>query len=168
MEYVKDLFLTDSFLIKGYVKTGGRRLTTYLNSHAYRFIEVHDATMIGVSKGDRIVTARAMVHMREIILAHELIESAGDEILKRVSEPDQDRALVNLYFAGALPLEVSGKMLRRAYNRTDLGSQEFIVVTEPQVEGLNDKKPREFQLIEKAPYLIVNRDRIAYVFDYAP
>ena len=106
MEYVKDLFLTDTFLIKGYVKTGGRRLTTYLNSHGHQFIEVHDATLIGVSKGDRIVTARAMVNVREVILAHELIESAGDEILRRVSESESDRALVNLYFSGGLPLEV--------------------------------------------------------------
>jgi len=168
VEYVKDLFLTDSFLVKGYVKTDGRRLTTYLNSHDHRFIEVHDATMIGVSKGDRIVTARAMINIREVIAAHELIESAGDEILRRVSEPDAERALVNLYFSGGLPLEVSGKMLRRAYNRKDLGSQEFLVVTEPSVEGLADKKAREFKLLQKAPYLIVNRDRIAYVFDYSP
>lgn len=59
-------------------------------------------------------------------------------------------------------------MLRRAYNRKDLGSQEFLVVTEPSVEGLADKKAREFKLLREAPYLIVNRDRIAYVFDYSP
>lgn len=168
MEYVKDLFLTDSFLIKGYVKTGGRRLSTWLNNYKARFIEVHDATLVGVNQGDRIVTARAMINVDEILLANELIDSAGDHSLRALADGDKDRALVNLYFGGKLPLEVSGKMLKRAYNRTDLGEQDFLVVTEPSVEGLNAKKQREFAVLKRAAYLIVNRKRIAYVFDYSP
>lgn len=167
MEYVKDLFLTDSFLVKGYVKTGGKRLSTFLNSFEARFLEVHDATLIGVLQGDRIVTARAMINVREILLAHELIESAGDEMMRKLADPEKDKALVNLYFSGKLPIEVSGKMLKQAYNRKDLGSQDFLVVTEPSIEGLGDKRPREFSVLSKAPYLIVNRLRVAYVFDYS-
>lgn len=168
MEFVKDLFLTESFLIKGYVKTGGRRLTTFLNTTGGRFIEVHDATLVGVAQGDRIVTARAMVNLDEILIAHELIGSAGDDLLRRLAEPAKDRALVNLYLGGRLALEISGKMLRRAYNRTDLGEQRFLVVTDTAIEGLAGKKPREFAVLKRAPYLIVNRTRIAYVFDYSP
>lgn len=168
MEYVKDLFLTESFLVKGMVHNGGRRLSTYLNGVTAPFIEVHDATLIGVTQGDRIVTARAMIHRDEILVAHELIEAAGDDVLKRLSGRDGERALVNLYFGGRLPLEVSGKMLKRAYNRKDLGDQKFLVVTEPSIEGLGGKKAREFSVLTKAPYLIVNRDRVAYVFDYSP
>lgn len=167
MEYVKDLLLTDAFLIKGHVKTGGRRLTTYLNNHTSPFVEIHDVTMIGVTKGDRIVTARTMVRVNEILLAHELIESAGDESLRKVADPNADRTLVNLYLGGSLPIEVSGKMLKRAYNRRDLGQQDFLVVTEPSIEGLADKKAREFSVLKRAPYLAVNRNRIAYVFDYS-
>ncbi len=166
MEYVKDLFLTDSFLVKGYVKSGGRRLTTWLNTHEAPFIEVHDVTMIGVQQGDRIVTARAMLQVNEILLAHELIDAAGDTLLKKLSETEKERTLVNLYFSGRLPIEVSGKMLRRAYNRRDLGDQRFLVVTEPTIDGLTGKKAREFSVVKNAPYLIVNRDRIGYVFDY--
>jgi len=164
---VKDLFLTDSFLVKGYVKTGGRRLTTYLNSLSSRFLEVHDATMIGVQKGDRIVTARAMVSVEEVLLANELIESAGDEMMKSLADPEKDRTLVNLYFSGKLPIEVTGKMLRRAYNRSDLGEQDFLVVTEPSIDGLGSHKAREFSVLKQAPYVVVNRRRLAYVFDYA-
>jgi len=167
VEYVNDLFLTESFLVKGLVKGGGKRLSNFLNSVTAPFIEVLDATMIGVTQGDRIVTARAMIHRNEILLAHELIESAGDSTLKNLSSANEERALVNLYFSGRLPLEVSGKMLKRAYNRKDLGDQRFLVVTEPSIEGLGGKKAREFGVLAKAPYLIVNRDRIAYVFDYA-
>lgn len=168
MEYVKDLFLTESFLIKGLVRNGSQRLSTFLNSGTAPFIEVNDATLIGVTQGDRIVTARAMVHRNEILLAHELIEAAGDSTLKNLASKDEDRTLVNLYFSGRLPLEVSGKMLKRAYNRKDLGNQKFLVVTEPSIEGLGGKKAREFSVLTKAPYVIVNRDRIAYVFDYTP
>jgi hypothetical protein len=168
VEYVKDLFLTESFLVKGHVKTGNKRLTTWLNTVDQPFIEVHDATLIGVTQGDRIVTARAMVHRREILLAHELIDAAGDNMLKRMAGGTGERALVNLYFGGRLPIEVSGKMLKRAYNRKDLGDQPFIVVTEPSIEGLGGKKAREFGVLSKAPYLIVHRDRVAYVFDYSP
>lgn len=168
MEYVKDLFLTESFLIKGLVKNGGKRLSNFLNGGSAPFIEIHDATMIGVTQGDRIVTARAMIHRNEILIAHELIEAAGDATLKQFTAGGEERALVNLYFSGRLPLEVSGKMLKRAYNRKDLGEQRFLVVTEPAVEGLGGKKAREFAVLTRAPYLIVNRDRIAYVFDYSP
>ncbi len=168
MEYVKDLFLTESFLVKGLVKNGGKRLSTYLNSITAPFIEVHDATLIGVTQGDRIVTARAMIHRDEILLAHELIEAAGDQTLKTLSEAQDERTLVNLYFSGRLPLEVSGKMLKRAYNRKDLGDQRFLVVTDPSIEGLGGKKAREFSVLTRAKYLIANRDRIAYVFDYTP
>lgn len=168
MEYVKDLLLTDSFLVKGHVQTGGRRLSNWLNHQEKEFIEVSDATLIGVTQGDRIVTARAMISLREVLVAHELIEAAGDETMRALSKVDDERALVNLYFSGRLPLEVSGKMLKRAYNRKDLGSQRFLVVTDPSVEGLAGKKAREFAVIKRAPYLIVNRDRIGYVFDYSP
>lgn len=167
MEYVKDLFLTESFLVKGHVKTGGRRLSNWLNNQNLPFLEVHDATLIGVQQGDRIVTARAMVRMSEILVAHELIDSAGDEQLARLADAESDRTLVNLYFAGRLPIEVSGKMLRRAYNRRDLGDQEFLVVKDPSIEGLAGKKAREFSVLKRAPYLIVNRERLAYVFDYS-
>ncbi len=168
MDYVKDLFLTESFLVKGHVNTGGRRLTTFLNNMDRKFLEVHDATLVGVTQGDRIVTARAMINVDEILLANELIESAGDESLRQLSDTDGDRALVNLYFSGRLPIEVSGKMLKRAYDRADLGNQDFLVVTETSVEGLSNGKSREFSLIKRAPYLIVNRMRLAYVFDYSP
>ncbi len=167
MELVKDLFLTESFLVKGHVRTGGRRLSNYLNNLGRKFIEVHDATLVGVQQGDRIVTARAMISIDEILLAHELLESAGDETFKRMSDIEGDLALVNLYFGGRLPLEVSGKMRKKAYMRTDLGDQDFLIVNEPTVEGLAGKRPREFQLLKRTPYVIVNKRRIAYVFDYS-
>jgi len=168
VEYVKDLLLTESFLVKGYVQTGGKRLSTFLSDAKDPFIEVKDATLIGVTQGDRIVTARALIHRDEILIAHELIESAGDQTLRRLSNADDERVPVNLYFGGRLPLEVSGKMLKRAYNRRDLGHPKYLVVTEPAIEGLAGKKAREFSVLTKAGYLIVNRDRIAYVFDYSP
>ena len=167
MEYVKDLFLTESFLVKGYVKTGGRRLTTYLNNLKSSFLEVHDATLIGIQKGDRIVTARAMICVAEILLANELIEAAGDHMMKQLAEPEKDRAVVNLSFSGKLPIEVTGKMQSKAYNRNDLGAQDFLVVTEPSIDGLGSRKSREFSVLKRAPYVIVNRRRLAYVFDYS-
>jgi hypothetical protein len=167
LEYVKDLFLTESFLVKGYVNTGGQRLTTFLNNLRARFLEVHDATLIGVARGDRIVTARAMICVDEILLANELIESAGDQMMKQLADPDKDRALVNLYFSGRLPIEVTGKMPAKAYNRKDLGAQDFLVVTEPSIDGLGASKAREFSVLKRASYVIINRLRLAYVFDYS-
>lgn len=168
MEYVKDLFLTESFLVKGHVKTGGKRLTNFLNSVSTPFIEVNDATLIGLAHGDRIVTARAMVARNEILFAHELLESAGDDSQRQLADKDSDRAVVNVYIGGRMPIEVSGKMLRKAYQRKDLGTLEFLVMTEPVIEGLPTKRGREIALLKRLPYVAVNRSRIAYVFDYAP
>jgi hypothetical protein len=166
VEYVKDLFLTESFIVKGHVQTGGRRLTNFLNSLRQPFVEVHEATMIGVAQGDRIVTARAMIAVDEILLANELVEAAGDEGQKQLADLDGERAQVNVYLGGRLPIEVSGRMLKRAYVRTDLGDQNFLVVTEPRMEGLPASQGREMALLKRLPYVAINRRRIAYVFDY--
>jgi len=168
VEYVKDLFLTESFVVKGHVQTGGKRLTNYLNSLPHPFVEVNDATMVGVAQGDRIVTARAMLAVDEVLLAHELVESAGDGLQRQLSDLEGERALVNVYLGGKLPIEVSGRMLKRAYARSDLGDQDFLVITEPTIEGLPaGQGGREISLLKRLPYVAINRRRIAYVFDYA-
>jgi hypothetical protein len=150
------------------VKTGGKRLTNFLNGSDAPFVEVNDATLIGLAQGDRIVTARAMVARHEILFAHELLETAGDDTLRLLADNDTDRAVVNVYLGGRMPIEISGKMLRKAYQRKDLGPLDFLVMTEPVIEGLPNKRGRDVALLKRLQYVAVNRARIAYVFDYAP
>lgn len=166
MDFVKDLILTESFLIKGTVRTGERRLSTHLNSMSGPFVEVRDATMIGVNQGERIVSSRALIQSREILLAHELIDLAGDAVLKQLSEVGRERVLVSLYLGGKLPLEVSGKLLRGAYDRNDLGDRDFLVMIDPVIEGLSGHSEREFKTLLDVPYVIINRRRVAYLFDF--
>lgn len=167
MEYVKDFLLTEAFLVKGHVPTGGQRLSNWLNARRQPFVPVADATLVGVKKGDRIVTARCHVALDEVLLAHELIDAAGDAWLRRLADADRERALVHLYFGGSLPLEISGRTRAQAFNRVGDGARDFLVVTEPKIEGLDHSRGREFEVLRSVPYVIVNRRRLAYVFDYS-
>ena len=75
---VSDLLLTDAFLIKGQIENKYTRLSQLLDEYRKYFIEVRDATLIDLNSRDRIHTPLLHVNLDEVLLAHELIETAGD------------------------------------------------------------------------------------------
>ena len=86
---VEDLFLTESFLIKGRLANKYRRLTTMLNDTEGSFLAVEEATMISL-KGDELIhTPSVLINPREIILAHELLELSGDAVWRQLGESNK-------------------------------------------------------------------------------
>ena len=120
MKYIKDLLLTDTFLIKGHLNTGGQRLSTYLNSTPRSFLEVEKAILVNHVQREDAETARILVRVDEIMLAHEM-ETTGDESLRLLAEPEKDLLAIAAHTGGMTPLKLSGKVSRRAIER-DKGS----------------------------------------------
>lgn len=141
------------------METGGRRLSDFLNATPRTFLEVDEA---GVTAHGSVETARydsLLVKLDEVLLAHELVEAGGDQVLKALADADRDLAGIRLQLACRTRIAVSGRVPQRLFAREDLGASRFIVVDAPEVEGL--APAGSAGPLRGLPYLIVNRTRIA-------
>ncbi len=161
MRYVKDLFLTEAFLIKGHVTMEGRRLTTYLNGAPRDFVRVDEVTIFRHSDGQQATKPQVLIRLGELLLAHEMVDGDSDETLRHMAERDSDVSRVRAIVGGILPLEISGKIRRSVSERDDLGGHDFLVISEPTIEGIPRSSPEEYGLLAKVPYIIVNRNRVS-------
>lgn len=151
------------FFIKGHANTGGQRLSTFLNNTRKRFLEMDEVTSIKLDGGERMLIPWMLVRMDDIILAHE-IEEAGDEGLKVLAERDRDNIAVTTHFNGNTSIQLSGKVRKRVINSEPLRNHDFIVVVEPKLQGLPVNAAPEYAVLENMSYVIVNRNRIAFIF----
>ncbi|MBN2243872.1 MAG: hypothetical protein JW793_14395 [Acidobacteria bacterium] len=163
MRFLKDVLYTDSFLIKGHVRTGEERLSGYLNNARRRFIELEEAVLLRHGGKERIPASRMQVHIRDILFAHES-EETGDAVLRNLAKQERDEVRMTAYFSSAAPLQISGKIHRRALDANARPGRDFIVVVEPAFQGLPDAAAPEYGLFRNLRYVIVNRDRIAFLF----
>ncbi|MBZ5498644.1 MAG: hypothetical protein LAP85_19790 [Acidobacteriia bacterium] len=163
MKYIKDLLLTDTFLIKGHLNTGGQRLSTYLNSTPRSFLEVEKAILVNHVQREDAETARILVRVDEIMLAHEM-ETTGDESLRLLAEPEKDLLAIAAHTGGMTPLKLSGKVSRRAIERDTPTCHDFVIVIEPKLRGLTDKAAQICAVFDGLPFVIANRNRLAIIF----
>jgi hypothetical protein len=162
MRYLKDLLLTDTFMIKGHINTGDQRLSTFLNSIPRSYLEMEDVTFIGHVQGQRVTTPRMLVRIDEILLAHEM-EVAGDEYLRLLAGKERAEITVVAQFGGAMPLRISGRVCKRAVERDADNPHDFIVMVEPMIQGFMAREPEDFAVLAALPYVIINRNRIALI-----
>ncbi len=163
MRYFKDLFLTDDFLIRGHVSTGGRRLSNFLNAAARPFIEVGDATVITAGGEQPVAGGRSILRLSEILLAHELSSEAGDESLRALAERGAAEVAVSMILKGRTAIELSGTIRRTTWERDAFGQNAFVVVGRPQIRGLEAGGPGSHPLLQEMDYVIVNTARVALV-----
>jgi hypothetical protein len=164
MRYLKDLLLTDRFFIKGHINTGGQRLSTFLNSTSKRLLEMEEVTLVKLDGEERVLSAWMQVRVDEIILAHEM-EAAGDEGLRLLAERGRrEEIAVTAHFSSNAPLQLLGKVSKRAIDCNSPRPHDFIVVLEPKLRGLTGKLAHEYAVFENLPYVIVNKNRLAFIF----
>lgn len=163
--FVEDLFLTDVFLIKGRLPNKQKRLTNLLEDFARAFLPVHDATLVSLRTRDVIRTPTVMVNVSEIILAHELVDVAGDETLRRLAGSTEKKAKIRAFYNGASQFEIAGQIEPGAYEYQPLGNRRFFIMQKPSLRGL-DLQHQELQLLKSLDYAILKKDRMAYVYDF--
>jgi hypothetical protein len=162
---VSDLFLTDSFLIKGEVERKYNRLSQMLDEHRKYFLKVRNATLVDLNTCDRIVTPLLHVNMDEILLAHEFLDSASDssaaELYKHVNF-----AKVRVFFTGHLNIEVGGEVRPGSYEVDDRATRRFFVMRNPQLRGFNSRGNDDLGQVKDLSYLIINKTRLSYIYDF--
>jgi hypothetical protein len=162
MIYLKDMLITNRFCVKGHANTGGQRLSAFLNNTSKPFLEMDEVTFIDHDGNESARAAWVLMHIDDIILAHEIGE-AGDEILKGLVERELDQISVSVRFNANTQLQLSGKVRQRAVNSDTRDYHDFIVVVEPELRGLTFKKTPGFASFENLSYVIMNRKRVAFM-----
>lgn len=162
---VSDLLLTDCFLIKGNVEHKYTRLSQVLDEHRRYFVRVRDATLIDLKSHDRIKTPLVHVNVDEILFAHEYIDEAGDEH-RRMLTSKQELHRVRMFYTGNLNVELSGLVRPGSYEADDHIARRFLVMRNPTVRGFDAGGDEELEGLKALPYLIVNKLRLSYVYDF--
>ena len=162
---VEDLFLTDVFLIKGRLPNKKKRLTNLLEDFGRTFLPVHDATLVSLRNREVIRTATVMVNVAELILAHELIDVAGDETQRRLAGASTKTNRVRAFYNGATQFEIAGTIEPGAYESLPSGGRKFFVMQNPIVRGI-DLQHSELAVLKSLEYAIMRKDRMAYVYDF--
>lgn len=163
--FVEDLFLTDVFLIKGRLPNKSKRLTNMLEDYQRAFLQVQDATMVSLRTGEVIRTPTVMVNVAEVVFAHELVDVAGDEALRRLASGADKPVRIRAFYNGASQFELAGQIEPGAYESTPLTGRKYFIMQKPVVRGLDLGNP-ELALLKGLDYAIVRKDRMAYVYDF--
>ncbi|MBL8897723.1 MAG: hypothetical protein JNM84_08845 [Planctomycetes bacterium] len=162
---VEDLFLTDTFLIKGRFEGKHGRLSQALDGWRRGFVPVVDATLVDVRTRERFETPRVSIAWRELILAHELIDTGSDHY-RRHLVAERPRVPIRAFVAGRLPLELSGDVAPQAYDHGGLFQRCFIL-HQPRLRGLELEQHDELRCLAQMSYAIVMRERLSYVYDFS-
>lgn len=163
--FVEDVFLTDVFLVKGRLPNKTKRLSNLLEDYTRTFLPVQDATLVSLRTNEVIRTPTVMVNINEVVLAHELVEVAGDEILRRLAGSTQKATKIRAFYNGATQFELAGQIEPGAYESQPLTKRRYFIMAKPSIRGLDLDQP-ELGLLKSLDYAIVRKDRMAYVYDF--
>jgi len=165
---VEDLFLTDSFLIKGRVAGKYHRLTKMLEDSERRFISIEDAVMIALRGNEVVRTPSVMVNVKEIILAHELIDLGGDSAQRSLAQNAAEKPVrIRAFYSGSVQIELAGRIDHGAYEPAKGMGRRYFVMQDPVIRGLKLDGPSELRLLERLPYAIVQKDKLSYIYDFS-
>jgi hypothetical protein len=163
---VSDLLLTDCFLIKGRIENKYMRLSQMLDEHRKYFLRVRDATLVDLGTRDRIQTPLLHVNIEEVLLAHELVDAAGDPVRSKLAQDGEKWQRVRVFYTGGLNVEIAGEIRPGSYEITDRSSRRYFVMTNPKVRGMDFAGDKDLELLGKIPYAILNKARVSYVYDF--
>lgn len=161
---VSDLFLTDSFLIKGMVAGKSTRISKFLDEYRRHFLPIHEATMIDLKSRQRIATPRVFVNLDEIVFAHEFLDTAGDFFQKTIAK-DREAVRIRAFYSGGVNVELAGRVRPKAYESDDV-TKRFFVMEAPQIRGLDLEGDADLAVLKSLPYIVVNKSRLAYIYDF--
>lgn len=162
-----DLFLTDAFLIKGNVENKYTRLSKLLDEHRKYFLKVRDVTLIDLRSKERIQTPLLHMNVDEVLMAHEFLDEAGDQARRELAK-EQAGSLqrVRVFYTGNLNVEVAGSIQPHAYEVSDKATRRFFVMRAPKLRGFKDQGDDELKSLLDLPYVILNKERLSYVYDF--
>ncbi len=163
--FVEDVFLTDVFLVKGRLPNKTKRLSNLLEDYQRAFLPVQDATLVSLRTNEVIRTPTVMININEVVLAHELVEVAGDEVLRRLAGSTQKPTKIRAFYNGATQFELAGMIEPGAYESQGVNKRRYFIMQRPSIRGLDLDQP-DLKILRTLEYAIVRKDRMAYVYDF--
>jgi len=165
LSIVNHLFMTQRFLVKGNVRTGDLRLSSFLNSARRPWLTIESASLIDLRHPDRVFTKAVTLRLADVIFAHEFLDLAGDPLRRSLALPEKnDFRMLSIYFRAPCRLEMLG---RARHDAVEAGTgDDFFVVMEPLLRGFDDKDGADAQALKNIPYAIVNRQQVHCYFQY--
>lgn len=164
--FVEDIFLTDVFLIKGRLANKTRRLSNVLEDNERQYLQVQDATLVALRNNEVIKTPKVMINVDELVLAHELLDCAGDAVMKNLAAGDGGKVnRIRAFYKGSAQFEVAGQIEPGAYESNRMTRRKYFVMTGPIVRGL-DLDHADLKILKGLEYAILKKDRMAYVYDF--
>ncbi|MCP3920906.1 MAG: hypothetical protein GY711_35710 [bacterium] len=160
-----DLFLTDSFLIKGNVENKYTRLSKLMDEHRKYFLKIRDATLIDLNSCQQIKTPLLHMNVDEVLAAHEFLDEAGDGTRRDLAQK-QDLNRVRVFFTGNLNIEIAGEIRSQAYEISDKATRRFFVMRTPKLRGFKDHGDGDLKKLAGLEYLILNKERLSYIYDF--
>ena len=121
--------------------------------------------MISLRTQEVIKTPTVMVNLDEILFAHELLEVAGDDGLRRLGGGAKSNK-IRAFYSGAVQFELAGMTESGAYESNDLTQRKFFIMEKPTVRGLQTEHA-DLSVLANLEYAIVRKDRMAYVYDFS-
>ena len=161
---VSDLFLTDAFLVKGTVAGKSTRISKFLDEYPRQFLAIHEATMVDLKSHQRIETPRVYVNLDEVVFAHEFLDIAGDFYQKTIAK-DREAVRIRAFYSGSVNFELAGRVRPKAYETDDV-TKRFFVMEAPQIRGLDLEEDQDLAVLKNLPYIVVNKTRLAYIYDF--
>jgi hypothetical protein len=163
---IEDLFLTDCFLIKGRLANKFQRLARMLDDADRTYLAIEDAVMASLRGTEVIRTPRVLVNTKEIILAHELIDVAGDAVQRQLATNEKP-VRIRAFYSGAVQMELAGKIEPAAYEPGRGGRRNFFVMIEPTIRGLHLEQNPELRVLRELSYAIIRKEKLAYIYDFS-
>lgn len=163
---VEDLFLTDTFLIKGRLANKSSRLAKMLEDTSAGFLQVEDAAMISLRASEVIHTPRVLINPKELILAHELVDVAGDTTFRQLAANDKTTR-IRAFYNGVVQLELSGRIEEKAYLPQERGGRQYFTMEKPVLRGLRFETNADLEILKDLGYAIIRKDKLAYVYDFS-
>ncbi len=163
---VEDLFLTETFLIKGRISNKYQRLAKMLEDYETGFLQVQDATMVSLLGTEVIRTPSVLVNPTEIIFAHELVDVAGDGVSRSLAD-NSKTTRIRAFYNGATQLELLGKVEANAYDPNHNSKRRYFTMVEPVLRGLDITGNENLNILKDLSYAIVQKSKLAYIYDFS-
>lgn len=163
---IEDVLLTDSFLVKGRVAGKYHRLKKVLEDLDRTFVTVEDAVMVSLRGNDVVRTPRVQINVKEIILAHELVDMGGDGVQRQLAQDDKN-VRIRAFYSGGIQLEIAGRVSPLAYEPSRGSGQKYFTISEPTIRGLNLDGPNDLRLLKGLQYAIVQKSKLSYIYDFS-
>src|SRR5262249_11263177 len=158
--------VTQRFLVKGNVRTGDLRLSSFLNSVRRPWLTIENATLVDFERPDRVAARQLTLRLADVLFSHEYLDLSGDPLRKSLVQPEQDFRTFSLYFRAPCRLEMLGKIRREALESGQ--GDDFFVALDPQLRGLDEgdetELPPEVTGLKSLSYAILNRAQVHCFF----